>query len=434
MHRVKAFLAQTLSAGECVLAAVSGGADSMAMLDVLDACREEVGYTLEVVHIHHHLRAESDAEWRFVEEACKARALPFHGVHIDVKAYAKKEGLSMEAAAHTLRYEALYRVLDEVSGDYLALAHHANDRAETLLMNMLRGSGIQGLCAMPQKKDPVIRPLLALARSDIEAYCADKDLAYVTDASNFDTTIARNRIRHELLTVLESYNPAVVEALGRLALSAEEDNAYIREEAQKLRAESLFIEAASWVLFDRAKLLNRHHTLIKKLVRACVQDVARGRSPLRFEQAEQACSMIEAGKGHLDIGQGLVIEATRRYVFIGRTPQGAWTKKANAWHHQDLDGHFEAAGDNLAVRTYQAGDTLRQKNLGRKSLKKIFQERALPPLLRSVWPVVIDTKTKDVLWLPFLAQTEHLGYHYSISHSEAKAVFKIGKSTASIKS
>ncbi len=428
-RKVEAFLAQNLPQGVTLLLAVSGGADSMAMLDVCVKLSHEMDFSIEVAHIHHHLRTASDDEWTFVEAACARYGVPFHGRHLDVVAYAKAKGRSMEAAAHDLRYQALEDIMHDCGACAIALAHHANDRAETMLMNILRGTTVGGLATMKAVSGVYLRPLLGVSRAEIEAYCAAKAIHYVTDESNFDTTIQRNRIRHELLPLLESYNPQIVAALARLGESSEREADYIKQEVQVLMETARYMMAPTWSLFYRAPLEAAHDAILAAFLREMVQAYAHGRSPLRYDQVERALSLIKDGHGHYDIGGGIVLECTHRYVFMGSAPQGEWIKEGDTWRHHDLDAVLTLEED-MIVRVCQAGDAIRLKNLGQKSLKKVFQESALPQALRKVWPVVIDTKTKDVIWVPFLAQTAKLGYYKDISHFTQKVAATLAQQIA----
>ena len=411
---VAEFMRTHVAPGERVIAAVSGGPDSMAMLDLLLRARAACGYELEVAHIHHHLRAASDEEWRFVEEYCQARGVRFHGRHVQVRE--KAQGRSLESAAHTLRHAALAKILQERQAQWLALAHQADDRAETVLMNILRGTSVQGLAAMPARDGNILRPLLSFTKAELEAYCAAQDIPYVVDESNADTTILRNRLRHKLLPELATYNPQIVQALNRLAESSARDSDFLRARAEKLCAQAAVFRAGGWCLLERAALAEAHEAETATLIRQLAQRYASGRGNLRFEMVEAALARIRAGEGRADLGQGIFCECTRRFVYIGRQPEGVWRRDDDGiWRQDFLEGAVTAPPE-MIVRGYASGDAIALKNLGRKRLKKIFQEQALPPCLRPLWPILYDTKIKEIIWVPFLAQGPELMYHNSVTY------------------
>lgn len=427
LQRFRRLLIKLIKPGERIVAAVSGGADSMALLALLHEAQAACGYELLVAHVHHHLRAASDAEWQFVEDYCAALGVPFYGCHVDVQAACAESHHSMEAEAHRLRHEALQTVVQAHEASWLVLAHHAGDRAETVLMNLLRGTGPGGLAAMPVQNGNLLRPMLVFTRADIEMICAQRGISFVTDESNSDTTILRNRIRHELLPMLETYNPQVVLALNRLAESSACDQAYIQSQAEILRGDSSVFQAKRWCLLRRETLIQAHTAVQNALLRAYVQKFSSGRGGLRFEMVEEALRLFQEGKGRADLGQGIFCECTRRFVYIGAQPQGKWWRdEIGNWHHDFLEAVFTAP-KAFSVRTYCSGDTVAVKNLGRKSIKKLFQEWALPPCLRSVWPLVYDTKIKEIICVPFLASGRQLMYYNSVTFLKVKPIIRIAQ-------
>jgi tRNA(Ile)-lysidine synthase len=209
-----------------VLVACSGGADSVALLHLLFTMRDELGLRVGVAHLHHGLRgAEADADAAYVAELAERLGLPLVGERADVPARARERGQSLEAAAREARYEFLERAAEAGGWERVALGHTGSDRVESVLLNLLRGSGLHGLRGMPAARGRFIRPLLTAWRAETEAYCAHWDLHPRLDRSNLDPEHAtRNRVRLELLPLLRAqYNPAADEALLRLAEAVEEE-------------------------------------------------------------------------------------------------------------------------------------------------------------------------------------------------------------------
>jgi tRNA(Ile)-lysidine synthase len=212
-----------------ILLAVSGGADSVALLHGAAhlARTRAVAWRLTVAHLDHSLRPDSEADATFVAEVCAPLGLVFHSRRTDVAALARDEHRSLEDAGR----EARYRFLGEVAGPdgLIATAHTADDAAETVLINLLRGSGLAGVSGMPARRGSVVRPLLAERRDTLRALLDIAGLAYRDDPSNLDPAYLRNRVRHELLPLLERLRPAAVEAVARFAELAAGDDAVLDE-------------------------------------------------------------------------------------------------------------------------------------------------------------------------------------------------------------
>ena len=194
-----------------VIVGISGGADSVCLLFVLLELRKRIPFSITAVHVNHRIRVEADADAAFVRELCEEYEIPCHFYEYDVKAIAEKEHLSEEESGRKVRREAFEQTMRETGANKIALAHHQNDNAETLLLNLARGTGLQGLCGILPINGPYIRPLLCVSRDEIERFLAGKRISYCTDSTNESDAYARNRIRNRVIPYLEQeINPAVV--------------------------------------------------------------------------------------------------------------------------------------------------------------------------------------------------------------------------------
>lgn len=214
--RVAQYIARhhLLEAGDHVLVALSGGADSVALLRLLHT----LGYHVEALHCNFHLRGEeSDRDEQFVCLLCNALNIPFHVTHFDTRQYASERGISIEMAARDLRYEWFEHMRLQRNACSIAVAHHADDQAETLLLNVIRGTGLRGLCAMHPRNGAVIRPMLGISRADVLKYLEDLGQSYVTDSTNYERDARRNVLRLDVLPLLRTLNPNVMDALTSLA-------------------------------------------------------------------------------------------------------------------------------------------------------------------------------------------------------------------------
>jgi tRNA(Ile)-lysidine synthase len=229
MQRVLCFLQNTVRAGDRLGVAVSGGADSVALLLLLLELREKLGIVLSVLHFNHKLRGKlSDADEKFVANLAARHGLTFHIGHADVAAKAKREKANLEDAARRARYAFFAQVVDQGHVSCIAVAHTADDQAETVLSHILRGTGIAGLGGIHPAVGHVVRPLLGVRRAELRAYLRSKKQTWREDATNRDTTRMRAHIRKKLMPILEKqFQPAVVEHLATLAELAREDEAFL---------------------------------------------------------------------------------------------------------------------------------------------------------------------------------------------------------------
>lgn len=216
-----------LPPGAHVLAAVSGGADSTALLCFLCDAREAMGLTVSCAHVEHGIRGEaSQADYAFVQALCEAKEVAFYGVHVDAPALAAQLGCGLEDAARRLRRRFLLETAERIGADAVALAHHAGDQAETVLLHAARGSDVRGLCAMRARQGNIIRPLLDATAQELRESLRSRGQAWREDETNGDTAYARNRVRLAVLPELERAYPGAGVALVRLARAAQRDEAH----------------------------------------------------------------------------------------------------------------------------------------------------------------------------------------------------------------
>ena len=211
LEAIKSF--SLLKKGQNVTVALSGGADSVALLNVLLSLKDELGITVDAAHLNHMIRgAEADRDESFVRDLCRKLGVKLYVERIDIPRFAKENSMSLELAAREKRYA----FLKNVSNGLVATAHTASDNLETLIFNITRGSGLEGLSAIPPKRDIFIRPLLLCTRQDIEKHCEQNNISYVTDSTNLQDEYTRNKIRHNVVPILKTINPSVENSVIRL--------------------------------------------------------------------------------------------------------------------------------------------------------------------------------------------------------------------------
>ena len=222
-----------------ILVGLSGGADSMALLQIL----LQLGYHCQAAHCNFHLRGEeSDRDEAFVRQWCLERGVPLQVIHFETHQTAREEKISIEMAARQLRYQWFQSLLEENHLDYLAIGHHADDSVETFFLNLTRGTGIRGLSGIQYRNGHIIRPMLDLSRADIEAYCTHNHLEFVNDSTNAEEHYLRNKIRHSVVPVLKSINPAFLETMQGNMQRMMEMGELLNETTENFRREAVATE------------------------------------------------------------------------------------------------------------------------------------------------------------------------------------------------
>ncbi|MBO5403301.1 MAG: tRNA lysidine(34) synthetase TilS, partial [Clostridia bacterium] len=219
---VKDFLNSNNISG-IILVALSGGADSVCLLSALLECEAAVS----AFHLNHGIRGEeADRDEEFCRSLCNRLGVPFSSERADIPAISAEKGIGIEEAARNVRYDKLNREATRINADYIATAHNADDNVETVIFNLVRGCSPDGLCGIPKIRGNIIRPLLDSTREEIEEYLCKKGLSFVTDSTNSDIAYTRNKIRHSVLPVLRSINPAISASVARMCESIRDDKAY----------------------------------------------------------------------------------------------------------------------------------------------------------------------------------------------------------------
>ena len=279
-----------LEKGGSVIAAVSGGADSIALLHALFSMRNELGITVFACHINHNLRgAESMRDEQFVRDFCEKNEIPLTVYSIDIKA---EKHESVEEKARKMRYECFERLCSELNAK-LATAHTASDNAETVFINILRGTGTKGLGGIPPVRGNIIRPLIRCTREDIEKYCKENGLQYVTDSTNLSDDYTRNKLRHRLIPLLQEFNPSLFEAVSRMTSAVYDDNALLDEIAAKAKE-----NARTENGFSCEKLTELKRPVLCRVISSVLSENGIEPSALRINECAE---IIIAKKGKINL-------------------------------------------------------------------------------------------------------------------------------------
>ncbi len=290
--------------GEKIVVGVSGGADSMCLLAVLQELAPEWDLQLHVVHVNHLLREEAAEEERYVREYCNKQGIPCTVFHKDIKEYAEEAGCSIEEAGRDYRYECFELACRQEKCQKIAVAHHQKDRVETLLFHMLRGTGMRGLGSIPAVRGKIIRPLLYVDRAEIEHFLQEHGIGYVTDASNATDDYSRNLIRNRILPQIQDVNAQAIPHMAAVADLAQEYWQYVEGQAQIWEKEWVKIRKDR-VLIDSGAMKSQPELLQRHVIYRLLTQLAGSAKDIRQIHVEQIRSLLDKPVGkqiHLPYG------------------------------------------------------------------------------------------------------------------------------------
>jgi len=399
-----------------MLVCVSGGADSMCLLEVMRHFSYERGFSVSAVHYNHGLRGdESDRDELFVREYCETCGVPFYTGDGDVREYARENGLSIEAAARDMRYRFFYETAELLGASRIATAHTADDNTETLIMNLTRGAGTKGLSGIPPVRGEVVRPLLCTTKSEVMSFLSERGIQHVEDSTNSLDIYTRNKIRHTVIPVLKGINPNINEVAGAAAELLRADEEFIADIAD------LFItDCCKGFTADAGDLLELPFAVSSRVIRKfCggslslrhVKDVlglcgnggpSAGLSlpgmnvyreydrivfaPVQAAADEGFAQVFPSdGDSFIFLGAGLKMSC-KSIVFNDNIDKINKTFTSFLFKNVDICG-------KIAVRPRREGDMIKLRGSnGTKTLKKLFIERRIPARRRALIPVIADDK------------------------------------------
>ena len=449
-QRVADFIAQhdLLRAGASAVVGVSGGADSVALLHMLTALAPSMGFTVCAAHFNHGIRgAAADADEAFVQRLCARLGVPLFCGRADVPSLAESRGQTLEQAAREARYAFLEEARVHFGADVIAVAHHMDDQAETLLLHLARGAGLAGLVGMKPRRGRVIRPLLPLRRSEIEAYLSQEGLSFCTDETNLLRDSTRNRIRLDVLPYLaEHVNPAIVPALCAASELLAQDEAYLCEAA----GQRLLSVQRGENAYDRAALAALPPALLGRAVRMALA-AAGAEKDIERTHVEQVIALLQGRTGARLYLPGVDVWVDYALLCVGRLPEEApepfEVPLVRAGETRTEKGVFLAEevpperfvrdpfiacfdlaklpAEGLSVRSRRPGDRFFPLNApGRRKLKEFFIDRKVPRAEREV-PLIacgqeilfvpgfsvadtvkVDAKTARILRVTYIPRTD----------------------------
>ena len=257
--------------GDKIVLGVSGGPDSIAMLNILNEIRNDkkidLIFEIIVAHINHMIREEAVEDERYVKEYCNKKEIEFYSKSIDVQKLANNNKIGTEEAGRMVRYEFFDEILKKTNSNKVAIAHNKNDKAETIIMNLMRGSGISGLKGIEEKRGKYIRPLIECDRSQIEKYCEEEQLDPRIDKTNFENDYTRNKIRNTVIPYIkQEFNPNIINTLNRLSELVKEEEEYIEKQVEKTYNSLILEENEKQIILDLKKFNKEEKVIKSKLV------------------------------------------------------------------------------------------------------------------------------------------------------------------------
>lgn len=420
-----------LRRGDKVVVAVSGGVDSTALLDILDSLKGKLQIKLFVAHLNHKIRkGQSDLDEAFVKSLAKKYNFPCTAEEFDVPQFAKKNKMNLEDAARRIRYEFLSRVAAKYGAGKIALAHTADDNIETFLMRLIRGAGLKGLESIPAVRGNIIRPMIELLREDIQQYLKSRKIKPRIDLTNLDTKYLRNRVRHDLLPALKSYNRNIKEVLLRTIHAVSDDQSFIEHESGKSLAGAKVFMGSGEIRLDVNKLLRFKHSIQAGAVRLAIEHVKQDLIDVTFVHIEDILKIITKKRAelvlpgvHVLVNKGVLIISNSKplkaeskpFMHKLEIPGKTNIDEAGIIIESDILDHvsprqlrmkdpyqayldYDKIGKPLIVRSKQKGDVFSPLGLkGRKKLQDIFIDEKVDLEHRDKVPLLDDGK--NIVWV-----------------------------------
>lgn len=434
-----------------VVLGVSGGMDSVTLLHIMHNLKEELEIQLHVAHLDHQFRGEEsrqDAE--FVQQLCTQWGIPYTLLEYDVPAYIKKTKLSPEEAARQIRYNFFEQVAKDNKANKVALAHNANDNAETILFNFMRGSGLDGLCGIPPVRDSFyIRPLIEIYRREIEIYMKENNLQFRLDKTNLEKIYTRNKIRLELIPYLEKeFNPNLLSILNRTSKVALAENEYLKEVNQNILAQIARIEKGQAFLQLR-EFLKQPIALQRRIIKSTFANVSGG--DLEFKHIEEVIRFAQKGGSgdRIDLPgnfsllkdyENLIINHKKEVfneefayqilipgeTIIQETKSKIKTeiidisREVPEYNNPNVTYiDYEKIPPNIVVRNRRIGDVFSPLGTqGHKKLKNFFIDCKISREMRNNIPVIATGK--EIIWVAGFRVSEHWKINW-----ETKKVLKL---------
>lgn len=378
-----------------ILVGLSGGADSVCLCCVL----KDLGYTISAAHVNHKIRTEAEQDMNFVKEFCNEKGIALHILEEDVKTLAKKGKISEELAGRNVRYKFFKEIAENFEYNKIAVAHNKNDNVETMLLNLLRGSGSKGLCAIPSVRENIVRPLIDVKREEIEAYLKEKKQNFVTDETNFNCDYTRNKIRNKAIPLLLDINENFIDNATRTSEIIKEENEFLNICASKI----VFFEGETSYI-DKKEFADAHKSIKARAIYQAYEHTAGTGKDLEKRHIDYICENVKADTlgNIMELGFNTVCYGEYdRICFAQKTDLKAFNYKLKVGESIEIKEagmrvtaeyipadeivygkdaeYFDLKTDEVTIRSFQEGDVITPMGMeSSKKLKEIFINQKIP--------------------------------------------------------
>ncbi len=392
-----------IEGGERIVVAVSGGLDSMVLLHILKALEKELKLDLIVAHLNHMIRKNAIRDENFVLEECRKLGMRVFTERIDVPKIAESKKLSLEATAREIRYEFLRRIKNDVKGDLIATAHHLNDLIETMLYRLVRGTGPFGMISMRPRYNDLIRPLLFIPRSEIEAFAREHEIRYVEDETNTDTSITRNFIRHVIIPKIEELNPSYEKAFLRLWKILRD-----LEEFVKIEINEVYRRSVRYLRNGLDFEIPQNRYLLSEFLRIATEEML-NKLPERVK-VESVIENLEKDSFKVIFWKDFGVWKSLNRIFIGCLNRENFSRPVEMGKMDFGDFEIEVSeGFSKEVRDFSVNlDRVKQSllfrnrrrgdKIGGRKLKDLMIDARIPAYIRDEVPILVDGDR--IVWVP----------------------------------
>jgi tRNA(Ile)-lysidine synthase len=421
--------------GDSVLIALSGGPDSVGLLNLLLSLRETYSIKLAAAHLDHALRANSSRDRQFCQVLCNKLNIKFHSKRLEITSLAKRMRLSFEEAGRLARYEYFQLLSAKFGYSKIATGHTLDDNVETVLLNLVRGTGLHGLSGIPIQRDNIIRPLLNVEKQEILAYLKSLKLPYKKDPTNRSTKFSRNRIRSKIIPELQKLNPSAKSNIARMAANVAEELEFIGDQVQSACEITLVKAGKNKIVLDLRKLRGYDKSLKKKVVEDSFRKLSEAPERLSSDALSRILKVIDGKSGaKTSLDRIFFLENSQDRIAISRSMARPLTGKAvlndenikleipGITELRTQDIHLESKilekgsikslkGDNkiayldnakmknVSLRFWRKGDRIRPFGMvGHKLLSDIFIDRRIPEFDRQTVPLILSDR--KIAWIP----------------------------------